>query len=355
MSRTESGSGVATETPRLGSRVARPSATRTPSASRTVGRETPSDSASATSRSGGAGLQLAVEDGPAQLVGDPVDGRGELEVEGAERRRRSGFGHGGHCALHSAMSDCLTIMQSESNRRRDPWTQLAWGRRYVMVEPTHFRVEYVINPFMDPADQPDPELAMAQWRELVATIERLGGTVDVLPQRADAPDMVYAMNLGLGLVREDGTAARRDVAHALRRAPDGDRLRAALVRRARLHHVVRRPRRRRRPPRGRRRVRVRRRAGRRLRPAHRGARAQAPGHRPRRPGPRAADHAPGDVPPRPGLLPARRAPRAGLPGRARRGLGRRAARAGARAAGAHRGGGADDVLRQLDRASARPS
>ena len=83
--------------------------------------------------------------------------------------------------------------------------ELAWGRTYVMVEPTHFRVEYVINPFMDPADQPDPERAMAQWRELVATIERCGGIVSVLPQRADAPDMVYAMNLGLGVVAEDGT------------------------------------------------------------------------------------------------------------------------------------------------------
>jgi N-dimethylarginine dimethylaminohydrolase len=82
---------------------------------------------------------------------------------------------------------------------------LSWGRRYVMVEPTHFRVEYVINPFMDPTDQPDPEIALEQWRALVATIERLGGTVEALPQRADAPDMVYAMNLGLGLVRADGT------------------------------------------------------------------------------------------------------------------------------------------------------
>jgi N-dimethylarginine dimethylaminohydrolase len=81
---------------------------------------------------------------------------------------------------------------------------LHWGRRYVMVEPTHFRVDYQINPFMDLADQPDPDLAMAQWRELVATIERFGGTVEVLPQRPDAPDMVYAMNLGLAMVREDG-------------------------------------------------------------------------------------------------------------------------------------------------------
>ena len=83
--------------------------------------------------------------------------------------------------------------------------QLAWGRRYVMVEPTHFRVEYTINPFMDVADQPDADLARAQWRDLAAVIERLGGTVEALPQRPDAPDMVYAMNLGLGMVRPDGS------------------------------------------------------------------------------------------------------------------------------------------------------
>lgn len=81
---------------------------------------------------------------------------------------------------------------------------LAWGRRYVMVEPTHFRIDYAINPFMDPSDQPDRGLALLQWHTLVATIERLGGTVDVIPQRPDAPDMVYAMNLGLAVGRRHG-------------------------------------------------------------------------------------------------------------------------------------------------------
>ncbi|GAA4669394.1 dimethylarginine dimethylaminohydrolase family protein [Nocardioides nanhaiensis] len=81
---------------------------------------------------------------------------------------------------------------------------LTWGRHYVAVEPTHFRVEYAINPFMDPAVQPDPALAMQQWRTLVETLRGLGAHVDVLPQRPDAPDMVYAMNLGLGVVRPDG-------------------------------------------------------------------------------------------------------------------------------------------------------
>jgi N-dimethylarginine dimethylaminohydrolase len=81
-------------------------------------------------------------------------------------------------------------------------TALPWGRRYLMVSPDHFRVAYSINPFMDAAAQPDPALARAQWTALVAAITDAGGTVDVLGQLTDAPDMVYAMNLGL--VLEDG-------------------------------------------------------------------------------------------------------------------------------------------------------
>jgi N-dimethylarginine dimethylaminohydrolase len=86
---------------------------------------------------------------------------------------------------------------------------LSWGRRYVMVRPDRFRVDYAINPFMHLDDQPDPRLALAQWVDLVATIERLGGTVEVVPQRPDSPDMVYAMNLGLGVVRPDGSDTPR--------------------------------------------------------------------------------------------------------------------------------------------------
>ena len=86
---------------------------------------------------------------------------------------------------------------------------LRWGHHYVMVRPDHFRVEYVINPFMDPADQPDHARAMEQWEHLVGTIESLGGRVDALAQRADAPDMVYAMNLGLALVRPTADGAGR--------------------------------------------------------------------------------------------------------------------------------------------------
>src|SRR5262245_55970487 len=73
-----------------------------------------------------------------------------------------------------------------------------------MVRPDHFRIDYAINPYMDLADQPDRHRARAQWVDLVSTIERLGGTVEVVQPRPDAPDMVYAMNLGLGVVRNEG-------------------------------------------------------------------------------------------------------------------------------------------------------
>ncbi|HEX6517787.1 MAG TPA: arginine deiminase-related protein [Nocardioidaceae bacterium] len=74
---------------------------------------------------------------------------------------------------------------------------LQWGFRYLMVRPDHFRVDYAINPYMDVLDQPDPEKAAEQWTGLAETIRAHGGEVEVLGQRPDAPDMVYAMNLGL--------------------------------------------------------------------------------------------------------------------------------------------------------------
>src|SRR4051812_12755158 len=84
---------------------------------------------------------------------------------------------------------------------------LAWGRRYAAVRPDHFRVDYVINPYMHLDDQPRVELAVRQWTDLVSTLRALGASVEVIEQRADAPDMVYAMNLGLAVSGPDGSRA----------------------------------------------------------------------------------------------------------------------------------------------------
>ncbi len=75
--------------------------------------------------------------------------------------------------------------------------QLQWGRHYLMVEPNHFRVDYAINPYMNVRDQPEIVRVRQQWLGLIAQIHAAGADVEVLEQRPDAPDMVYAMNLGL--------------------------------------------------------------------------------------------------------------------------------------------------------------
>ncbi|MDX6309056.1 MAG: hypothetical protein QOI06_2102 [Nocardioidaceae bacterium] len=98
-------------------------------------------------------------------------------------------------------------MTESTPTTREPGTTsdgLAWGRRYAMVRPEHFRVDYAINPYMDLASQPDRRLAMVQWQRLVGRLLELGADVQVIEQRADAPDMVYAMNLGLALTDETG-------------------------------------------------------------------------------------------------------------------------------------------------------
>jgi N-dimethylarginine dimethylaminohydrolase len=74
---------------------------------------------------------------------------------------------------------------------------LNWGRRYLMCRPEHFRVEYAINPWMDVEAPIDTDLALAQWDVLAATLQAAGATIEQIVQRADAPDMVYAMNYGL--------------------------------------------------------------------------------------------------------------------------------------------------------------
>jgi N-dimethylarginine dimethylaminohydrolase len=66
-----------------------------------------------------------------------------------------------------------------------------------MVEPNHFRVDYAINPYMDVHQQPDHVRTREQWLGLVDALRAAGAEVEVLEQRPDAPDMVYAMNLGL--------------------------------------------------------------------------------------------------------------------------------------------------------------
>jgi N-dimethylarginine dimethylaminohydrolase len=77
------------------------------------------------------------------------------------------------------------------------------SRTYLMCEPTYFRVDYVINPWMDPDEPIDGELAIKQWNGLRDVLAELGHQVHLLNPRPDLPDMVYAAN---GALVIDGTA-----------------------------------------------------------------------------------------------------------------------------------------------------
>ncbi len=69
-------------------------------------------------------------------------------------------------------------------------------KRVLMCRPTHFTVDYIINPHMQPYSV-DTAAAMRQWQNLVKTIESLGITVEIIEQQPDVPDMVFAADQGI--------------------------------------------------------------------------------------------------------------------------------------------------------------
>jgi N-dimethylarginine dimethylaminohydrolase len=76
-------------------------------------------------------------------------------------------------------------------------------RRYLMCRPTHFDVQYRINPWMDPAKPTSNSLAVTQWEVLHDLLVSLGHQVDVLEPATGLPDMVFAAN---GATVVDGKA-----------------------------------------------------------------------------------------------------------------------------------------------------
>lgn len=68
------------------------------------------------------------------------------------------------------------------------------SRHYLMCRPTHFAVDYTINPWMDPTASVDTDLAIAQWTALVDVYRSLGHTVEFIDPIPGLPDMVFAAN-----------------------------------------------------------------------------------------------------------------------------------------------------------------
>lgn len=89
-------------------------------------------------------------------------------------------------------------------------TQVA---RVLMCRPTHFDVEYIINPHMVPGSV-DRGRAMRQWQNLVAALRGLKVKVDIIDQRPDVPDMVFATDQA---IIQDGNVLLANFRHAERK------------------------------------------------------------------------------------------------------------------------------------------
>jgi N-dimethylarginine dimethylaminohydrolase len=76
----------------------------------------------------------------------------------------------------------------------DTARRTARARTYLMCPPQHFRVEYAINPWMDPRCRLDAPLARAQWDALRGALRALGHRVELVAPRPGLPDMVFTAN-----------------------------------------------------------------------------------------------------------------------------------------------------------------
>ena len=91
------------------------------------------------------------------------------------------------------------------------------GRSVLMCRPEHFTVVYRINPWMNPAEPTDTDVALAQWQVLHDTYLELGYDVHLIDPIAGLPDMVYSANGGFVI---DGIAYGAKFTHP-ERQPEG--------------------------------------------------------------------------------------------------------------------------------------
>lgn len=68
--------------------------------------------------------------------------------------------------------------------------------KVLMCRPTHFDVDYIINPHMVPHSV-DQSRAAEQWRQLVGVLENLDIKVEIMEQAPGVPDMVFATDQGI--------------------------------------------------------------------------------------------------------------------------------------------------------------
>jgi N-dimethylarginine dimethylaminohydrolase len=69
-------------------------------------------------------------------------------------------------------------------------------KKILLCPPTHYDIEYKINPWMDIENKVDQQKVHEEYQQLKQTYKDLGCEILEIPQEKDLPDMVYAANYG---------------------------------------------------------------------------------------------------------------------------------------------------------------
>jgi len=91
----------------------------------------------------------------------------------------------------------MTLIEPTVRPSGSPHPREARSRRFLLCRPTHFAVDYRINPWMQPSLGADPAVAVAQWDEVVRTYTRLGHRLEQVTPAPGLPDLVFSANAGL--------------------------------------------------------------------------------------------------------------------------------------------------------------
>ena len=69
--------------------------------------------------------------------------------------------------------------------------------KVLLCSPEYFSVRYEINPWMDIHNNPNENLAMSQWRNMINALTAAGAEIKHILPHPDFPDMVFTANAGL--------------------------------------------------------------------------------------------------------------------------------------------------------------
>ena len=67
----------------------------------------------------------------------------------------------------------------------------------LVCRPTHFGIEYEINPWMSINEDADQDRALYQWDSMCEKLKEAGATIRYIEPQAGLPDMVFTANAGL--------------------------------------------------------------------------------------------------------------------------------------------------------------